>query len=112
MSNLPFDTNLPFEWFILLLRILFVFLLYFFLFQIVRTIARELRAVSLATSGARPLLAEEAPRSAARLIVEDAQEAGLPPAPPSRCAPARSSGGAPAATSTSTTPSCPASTPA
>ncbi len=79
MSNLPFDTNLPFEWFILLLRILFVFLLYFFLFQIVRTIARELRAVSLATSGARPLLAEEAPRSAARLIVEDAQEAGLPP---------------------------------
>lgn len=73
-----FDTNLPFEWFILLLRILFVFLLYFFLFQIVRTVTRELRAVSLATSGGRPPLAEEAPRTA-QLVVEDAQEAGFPP---------------------------------
>lgn len=38
--------NLPFDWLILLLRVLFVFLLYFFLFQIVRTMARELGAVS------------------------------------------------------------------
>ncbi len=76
---MSFDTNLPFEWFILLLRILFVFLLYFFLFQIVRTIARELRAISIATAGAGPVLAQEAPRRAAQLVVDEAVEAGLPP---------------------------------
>ena len=73
--------NLTFEWFILLLRILFVFLLYFFLFQIVRTIARELRAMSIATAGAGPVPAQEqgAPRRPAQLVVEEAGEAGLPP---------------------------------
>jgi FHA domain len=75
----PFDAQLPFAWFILLLRVLFIFLLYFFLFQIVRTIARELRAVSIATAGAGPLRAEEPPRSPAHLVLEDAPEAGLPP---------------------------------
>ncbi len=34
---------MPFEWFVLLLRILFIFLLYFFIFQVVRVIGKELR---------------------------------------------------------------------
>jgi hypothetical protein len=71
--------QLPFDWFILLLRVLFVFLLYFFLFQIVRTIARELRAVSIATAGGRVASAPEAPRALAQLVVEEAPESGLPP---------------------------------
>lgn len=39
-------TELPFEWFILLLRIIFIFLLYFFVFQVIRVISRELRTVA------------------------------------------------------------------
>lgn len=39
--------NLPFEWFVLLLRILFIFLLYFFVYQVVRVITRELRATAM-----------------------------------------------------------------
>ncbi len=34
--------QLPFEWFVLLLRVLFIFLLYFFLFQVVRVVIREM----------------------------------------------------------------------
>lgn len=71
-------SSLPFDWFILLLRVLFVFLLYFFLFQIVRTIARELRAVSIATAGAGPARAGEPVRAPAQLVVEETTEAGLP----------------------------------
>ena len=68
--------NLPFDWFILLLRVLFVFLLYFFLFQIVRTIARELRAVSIATAGGPAARAATAAPSAHFVLLE-ATEAGL-----------------------------------
>ena len=39
-------TDLPFDWFILLLRVLFIFLLYFFLYQIVRVTSRELIAIA------------------------------------------------------------------
>lgn len=39
-------TDLPFEWFILILRILFIALLYFFVFQVIRVISREMRAVA------------------------------------------------------------------
>ena len=70
--------TLPFDWFILLLRVIFVFLLYFFLFQIARTIARELRAVSISTAGARAPTAPEMPRVPARLVLEETTEAGLP----------------------------------
>lgn len=70
--------NLPFDWFILLLRVLFVFLLYFFLFQIVRTIARELRAVSIATAGGNAPQPSEPSRAPAQLVLEEATEAGLP----------------------------------
>jgi hypothetical protein len=40
--------DLPFEWFVLLLRIVFVFLLYFFVYQVIRVISRELRVVASA----------------------------------------------------------------
>ncbi|TVR68739.1 MAG: FHA domain-containing protein [Sphaerobacteraceae bacterium] len=36
-------SSLPFEWFILLLRLLFVFLLYFFIFQVIRVMLREMQ---------------------------------------------------------------------
>lgn len=38
--------DLPFEWFILILRILFIALLYFFVFQVIRVISREMRTVA------------------------------------------------------------------
>lgn len=37
---------MPFEWFMLLLRIVFIFLLYFFVFQVIRVLARELRSAA------------------------------------------------------------------
>ena len=48
---------LPFDWFVLLLRVVFIFLLYFFLFQVVRVILRELQtfaATSRPARGAEP----------------------------------------------------------
>lgn len=39
-------SQLPFDWFVLLLRVVFIFLLYFFLFQVIRVILRELKAFS------------------------------------------------------------------
>lgn len=38
--------ELPFEWFILILRILFIALLYLFVFQVIRVVSREMRAVA------------------------------------------------------------------
>ncbi|HEY8602610.1 MAG TPA: FHA domain-containing protein [Thermomicrobiales bacterium] len=70
--------SLPFDWFILLLRVLFVFLLYFFLFQIARTIARELRMVSIATAGGQTAANSEPPRAVAQLVLEGDTEGGLP----------------------------------
>jgi hypothetical protein len=70
--------SLPFDWFILLLRVLFVFLLYFFLFQIVRTIARELRALSIATAGG-PAPRASAAQAAAHLVLLDQFETGYAP---------------------------------
>ena len=40
---MPQLQNIPFDLFILLLRLAFVFLLYFFLFQVVRVLGRDLR---------------------------------------------------------------------
>ncbi|HEU5424158.1 MAG TPA: FHA domain-containing protein [Nitrolancea sp.] len=40
-------TALPFEWFVLLLRLLFIFLIYFFLFQVVRVAIRELTVAGM-----------------------------------------------------------------
>ncbi len=66
--------SLDFDWFILLLRVLFIFLLYFFLYQVVRVTSRELTA--LATTAAPPPATD---RSAARLVVVDGAESDLPP---------------------------------
>lgn len=41
-------SELPFEWFVLLLRIMFVFLLYFFVYQVIRVVSRELRSAAAA----------------------------------------------------------------
>ncbi|MCS7255776.1 MAG: FHA domain-containing protein [Thermomicrobium sp.] len=41
--------QLPFEWFVLLLRLVFAFLLYFFIFLIARITIRELAAVASTT---------------------------------------------------------------
>lgn len=38
--------DLPFEWTVLLLRVVFIFLLYFFVFQVIRVISRELRVAA------------------------------------------------------------------
>ena len=65
--------GLDFDWFILLLRLLFVFLLYFFLYQVVRVTTREL----IALAGQAP--ATGGPRPTARLVVVDGAESDLPP---------------------------------
>ena len=64
---------MDFDWFILLLRVLFIFLLYFFIYQVVRVTTRELVALaSQATPGT-------APRPGGRLVVVDGAESNLPP---------------------------------
>ncbi|HYI13891.1 MAG TPA: FHA domain-containing protein [Thermomicrobiales bacterium] len=47
--------DLPFEWTVLLLRIVFIFLLYFFVFQVIRVISRELRVAAGAAARSEAL---------------------------------------------------------
>jgi hypothetical protein len=63
-------TNLPFDIVILLLRLAFVFLLYFFVFQVVRTLTRDLR-------GVKPVEAPVSPYG--RLIVVTPGSTGMAP---------------------------------
>jgi FHA domain-containing protein len=63
-------TNLPFDIVILLLRLAFVFLLYFFVFQVVRTLTRDLR-------GVKPVEAPASPYG--RLIVVNPGSTGIAP---------------------------------
>lgn len=63
--------SLPFEWFILLLRLLFVFLLYFFLFQVIRVMLREMQ---LFAAGEEQ---EPASEPSGHLLVKDAGDSGL-----------------------------------
>lgn len=65
--------QLPFEWFVLLLRVAFIFLLYFFLFQVVRVILRELEAAAAARA-----TAEAAPVNG-HLVVRSPGSSGLRP---------------------------------
>jgi pSer/pThr/pTyr-binding forkhead associated (FHA) protein len=58
-------TELPADWFLLLLRVLFVFLLYFFLYQLFRVQVRQLMSVSSAVAERRG----EQPAPAATLVV-------------------------------------------
>ena len=66
---------LEFDWFILLLRLLVIFLLYFFLYQVVRVTMRELIALGTradaAGTGTRP--------AGGRLVMVDGAESGVPP---------------------------------
>ena len=64
--------DLPFEWFVLILRLVFIFLLYFFIFQVVRVITRELRAVAGADQPAF-----QAPPAFGELLVVDPGESPL-----------------------------------
>jgi pSer/pThr/pTyr-binding forkhead associated (FHA) protein len=66
--------TLDFDWFILLLRLIFIFLLYFFLYQVVRVTLRELTEIA-AVDPATPPPA----RSFGRLVVLDGAESDLPP---------------------------------
>lgn len=65
--------TLDFDWFILLLRLLFIFLLYFFLFQVVRVISREVTAL------AAPAGPSAAAPVSGTLRVVDGAESDLPP---------------------------------
>lgn len=65
--------TLDFDWFILFLRVLFIFLLYFFLYQVIRVTTRELIALGGQTS---PVTG---PQASGRLIVVDGAESNLPP---------------------------------
>lgn len=58
-------TELPADWFLLLLRVLFVFLLYFFLYQLFRVQVRQLMSVSSAVAERR----SEQPAPSATLVV-------------------------------------------
>lgn len=61
--------DLTFEWTVLLLRVLFIFLLYFFIFQVVRVIMRELRTAAVP--------GQALPQLTGALLVTDAGESNL-----------------------------------
>lgn len=65
-------SDLPFEWFVLLLRIIFIFLLYFFVYQVIRVVSRELRATAMGGN-----VAVAGPIVRGGLLVADAGESNL-----------------------------------
>jgi len=67
-------SDLPFEWFVLLLRIIFIFLLYFFVYQVIRVVSRELRTTAMGGGGN---VAATAPAARGTLLVADAGESNL-----------------------------------
>jgi hypothetical protein len=67
MSDIFDISDLPSDWFLLLLRLLFIALLYFFLYQLFRVQSRELMALAAVSQHH-----EEAPPY--RLVVEDGGE--------------------------------------
>jgi hypothetical protein len=70
-------TDLPFDLVLLLLRVVFVFLLYFFLYQVVRVISRELGTASSSGAVARASGPGGRPPQAALTLI-DADQSGLP----------------------------------
>jgi len=70
--------SLEFDWFILLLRLLFVFLLYFFLYQVIRVTLRELTVLAARPGAAAPVASAD-PEPGGRLVVVDGAESGVPP---------------------------------
>ena len=67
--------SLDFDWFLLLLRVLFIFLLYFFLYQVVRVTSREL--IDLAS--ASPMQTPPTGPVTGRLVIVDGGESALLP---------------------------------
>jgi pSer/pThr/pTyr-binding forkhead associated (FHA) protein len=68
-------TDLPFDLVLLMLRVVFIFLLYFFLYQVVRVISRELSAMP----AARPARAAGSATAATpTLTLIDADQSDLP----------------------------------
>ena len=69
-------TDLPFDLVLLMLRVVFIFLLYFFLFQVVRVISRELTTppATLPARAAGPA----APAAQPSLTLIDADQSDLP----------------------------------
>lgn len=69
--------GLEFDWFILLLRLLFILLLYFFLYQVVRVTTRELIVLGSQERAAGSGVRETSP--VGKLVVVDGAESGVPP---------------------------------
>jgi pSer/pThr/pTyr-binding forkhead associated (FHA) protein len=65
-------SDLPFEWTMLLLRVVFIFFLYFFVFQVIRVLSRELRAA--ASAGQQPA---DVQRGAGSLLVSEPGDSNL-----------------------------------
>lgn len=68
---MPEFVNLPFDWFILLLRVIFIALLYLFLYWVAKVTLRELIAVGAATG--QPASGMAAPPSSRLEIIDPAQ---------------------------------------
>jgi pSer/pThr/pTyr-binding forkhead associated (FHA) protein len=64
--------DLPFEWTVLLLRVVLIFLLYFFVFQVIRVISRELRVAAGEANRAGP-----PPQIQGAILVADAGDSNL-----------------------------------
>src|SRR5688572_16630379 len=69
---------LPLDWFLLLLRVVFIFLLYFFLYQLVRVTTRELIALAGTMPEERPNRRSQG-RLPDRLLLLDPGDSNLYP---------------------------------
>jgi hypothetical protein len=67
------DLSLSFDWFILALRVAFIVLVYFFLYQIARVTIRELVTIGNATAGAAPATPVLPDPSSALEIIDPAE---------------------------------------
>jgi hypothetical protein len=74
MTDLSLDSSISFDWFILLLRIAFIALIYYFLYQVARVSIREL--VAFGTSAA-PNHRQTLPSPSSALEVVDPAESSL-----------------------------------
>ncbi len=72
------DLTLSFDWFILALRIAFIFLVYFFLYQIARVTIRELVAIGSVTASASPATPILPDPSSAFEIIDPAESSYAP----------------------------------
>jgi pSer/pThr/pTyr-binding forkhead associated (FHA) protein len=72
------DLALSFDWFILALRVAFIFLVYFFLYQIARVTIRELVTIGNATAGTSPATPMMPDPSSALEIIDPAESSYAP----------------------------------